>query len=143
MSPVVNSLAYFGLALCGGMLSFGVIVLIIEAINLVYPFYGQRGRARLERKLERRLARGRDRYFEEKRSIEAALAQVPEKPQWRLHLANVAFLVLLLLPHGLLHAGHHTDVHVRPGNATLGASGCEFHIVHLCREPLLGLSDPE
>ena len=68
--------AFLLLSLPVGLAAIGLFVLIAKPIGkLLDPLLGTEATAaRLQRRLERRLARGDDRYFEELRSIECAIA---------------------------------------------------------------------
>lgn len=92
------SAARFLLAsLAVGLAVFGAVWLIAKLLALLPARNGEARPSRLQRRLERRLARGTDAYFEELRSIEAAIAaEAAERPHRRRDW--FAFPYVLVMP---------------------------------------------
>ena len=76
---------FLALSLVCGAALFGLLLLIGKLVGLLGGPLANVHRRWLERRLSRRLARGSDRYFEELRSLESALAGESVASAWRKH----------------------------------------------------------
>jgi hypothetical protein len=109
MSTPLFLLASLGCAL--GLAGLGLLIRLIR--RSIAPSVGTLHQRWLERRLRRRLARGEDNYFEELRSIEVALARVPETAAPRSPIDRILFGAAIYL-FGLVTLAFFLPVDARP-----------------------------